>query len=259
MDRTGTRKAANRTRAKQAPKQTTAKQSKAQKSQGSLKRVRPVGKPRPIGDLVYVSLKKAIVKGDLLPGQRLVEHHLSEQMRTSRIPVREALKKLEKDGLVEKLVGRGFVVKNPSKREVEESFGIRAVLESYAAYLATERMNEATLGRLQASTEAYRAALDEGDTQKMMQLNTQFDEIIYRAAGSQKLYDLISNFRDFISRYRKALLTCIDYARMSLNDHEKVVEAMRERDREKVERLVRKHVLGGKENVLRDMEAGKVV
>jgi DNA-binding GntR family transcriptional regulator len=230
----------------------------APKGSGSLKGVRPVGKPRAIGDLVYASLKEAIVKGDLLPGQRLVEHHLSEQMRTSRVPIREALKKLEKDGLVEKRVGRGFVVKNPSRGEIEETFGIRAVLESYASYLATEQMNEATLNRLQTNIEAYKGAMNEGDTQKMMQLNTQFDEIIHRAAGSQKLYDLIYNFRDFISRYRKALLTCIDYARISLADHEKLVEAMRGRDKEEVERLVKKHVLRGKEIVLRDMEAGKV-
>jgi DNA-binding GntR family transcriptional regulator len=238
-----------------------AKKESPQKGQahvGALKRIRPVGKPRAVGERAYASLKEAIVKGDLSPGQRLVEMHLSTQMRTSRIPVREALKKLEKDGLVEKLAGGGFVVKSFSRAEVEETFGIRALLESYAAYLATEHMTEATLNRLEGSIEAYKVALDEGDTQRLMQLNTQFHETIYKAAGSQKLYDLINNFRDVIARYRKGLLTCIDYARISLEDHEKLIDAMREQDKDEVERLVKRHVLRGKDIVLKDMEAGKV-
>ena len=141
---------------------------------------------------------------------------------------------------------------------MEETFGIRALLESYAAYLATEHMTEATLNRLEGSIEAYKVALDEGDTQRLMQLNTQFHETLYKAAGSQKLYDLINNFRDVIARYRKGLLTCIDYARISLEDHEKLIDAMREQDKEEVERLVKRHVLRGKNIVLKDMEAGKV-
>lgn len=212
-----------------------------------------------MGEIAHASLREAIVKGDLEPGQRLVELQLSEQMKTSRIPVREALKKLEQDGLVEKLAGGGFVVKNLSRSEVEETFGIRAVLESYAAYLATELLNDATFGKLKASIDAYREALGRDDTQKLMQLNTQFHELIYRAAGSRQLYGLINNFRDFMSRYRKVLLTRIDYARISLHDHEELLEAMKERDKERVERLVKKHVLRGKDIVLKDMESGSVV
>lgn len=226
---------------------------------GPLKGLKPVGKPRSIGDAAYEILKLAILKGDLAPGQRLVEHQLGTQMKTSRIPIREAIKRLEQDGLVEKLGKRGFVVKSVSIEEVEETFGIRAVLESYAAYLATEHMNDATIGKLEASIEAYKEAMAQGDMEKLMAVNGQFHEIIYRAAGSQKLYSLINNFRDFISRYRRLLLTCQAYAELSLRDHVEMVEAMRTNDKEKVENLVKSHISRGKEIIIQEMEEGRAV
>ncbi|MBA4416764.1 MAG: GntR family transcriptional regulator [Syntrophus sp. (in: bacteria)] len=223
-----------------------------------LKGIKPVGKPRSMGDVAYNSLKDAIIKGTLVQGQKLIETQLSLQMKVSRVPVREAMKKLERDGLVEKTETRGFVVKNISKDEIGETFGIRALLESYAALLATEHIDDGLLKKLEDSIGAYREALGTGDTERLMQLNTQFHEIIYKAAGSQKLYDLINNFRDFIYRYRRPLLNCPDYAGLSLNDHEEMVAAMRERDQEKVEQLVKKHILRGKEIILREMEKGSM-
>ncbi len=229
-----------------------------QKTTHPLKSLKPVGKPRPVGEVAYASLKEAIVKGDLKPGQRLVEHQLSTQMRVSRIPVREAIKKLEQDGLVEKLDGRGFAVKSLTREEIEETFGIRSVLESYAAFLATEQMNDAVLAKLEDSIEAYRNALGDGDTEKLMQLNTQFHEVLYRAAGSKQLYALINNFRDNIYRYRRPLLNSPERARLSLSDHEEMVAAMREKDKEKVEKLVKRHILRGKGLIIDEMdEKGK--
>ncbi len=221
-----------------------------------LKGIKALGKPRPVGETAYASLREAIVRGDLYPGQRLVENTLSGQMKVSRIPVREAMRKLEQDGLVERLEKGGFVVKDLSAEEIEETFGIRAVLESYAAGLATARMDRATIGRLEAALAAYREAMKRGDTAKMAQCNDSLDDIIFTASGSRKLCALIGNFRDFISRYRRRLLTCPDNAAASLAEHEKIVEAMSERDPVKVEVLVRKHLLRGMEIVLKDLSTG---
>ncbi len=232
------------------------KQSEAVKIKKPLKGIRVVGKTPPVGEMAYVSLKEAIVKGDLHPGQRLVESALSDQMGISRIPVREAIKKLEQDGLIEKLEKGGFIVKNPSREEIEETFGIRACLESYAAALATRHMDASTIDRLEDVLSKYRDALKQGNITKMTQLNNRLDEIIYGTSGSKKLYALIGNFRDFISRYRKALLTCMDYAAISLSEHEEIVQAMKEKDGEKVEKLVRNHLLRGRDIVIKEMESG---
>ena len=221
--------------------------------------IKPVGKPRPVGEVVYDSLKEAIVKGDLTPGLRLVEHQLSLQMKTSRIPVREALKRLEQEGLVQKHDRRGFVVKSFSRREIEETFGIRAVLESYAAFLATENMSDALIERLEQAIDAYREALDRSDTEKLLLYNTQFHEIMYKAADSRKLYELISNFRNSFYRYRKSLLAHKGHARIALDDHMEMVNAMKSGDKDRVETVVRRHILRGKEIVLKAMDAGNPV
>lgn len=224
----------------------------------SLKGIKPVAKPRSMGEVAYNTLKDAILKGTLAQGQKLIETRLSLQMKVSRVPIREAIKKLERNGLVEKTDTRGFVVKNISKEEIEETFGLRALLESYAAYLTTEHIDDDLIKKLEDRIEAYRQALNAGDTERLMQLNTQFHEIIYKAAGSQKLYALINNFRDFIYRYRRPLLNSPDYAMLSLNDHEEMVAAMREKNQEKVEQLVKKHILRGKEIIIREMEKGSM-
>lgn len=223
------------------------------------KAIKPVGKPRSLGEAVYETLKTAIIKGDLRPGQRLVEQQLSNRLQTSRIPIREAIKKLEQEDLVEKTPGKGWVVRNITKDEIEETFGIRAVLESYAAYLATERVTDALIARLDSAIGAYREALTHRDTEALMFANTQFHEMIYKASGSQKLYSLINNFRDFISRYRRALLTNLDFAKISLEDHVQMVSAMRKKDKERVESLVRTHILRGKSIVVAEMEQGRLV
>jgi DNA-binding GntR family transcriptional regulator len=221
-----------------------------------LKGIRAVGKSLPVGEIAYTSLKEAIVRGDLHPGQRLVESTLSAQMMISRIPVREAIKKLEQDDLVEKREKGGFIVKNPSREEIEETFGIRAVLEGYAAALAARHLDQAILKRLEETLEGYRDALDHGDIATMTQLNNKLDDIIFTASANKRLRVLIGNFRDFISRYRKVLLTRLDYAAMSLADHEKIVNAMKDGEPEKVEQLMRRHLIRGKEILIRDMDAG---
>ncbi|HNT43994.1 MAG TPA: GntR family transcriptional regulator [Syntrophorhabdaceae bacterium] len=228
---------------------------------GPLKGIRALGKPRSMGDVAYDYLKQAIVKGDIPPGQRLIENQLSAQMEVSRVPVREAVKKLEQEGLVERSGVRGFVVKGLNREEIEETLGIRALLESYAAYLATEHITEAILKKLEDSIRAYRKAFEKkgNNTDKLMRLNTQFHEIIYEAAGSGKLYSLINSFRDAIHRYRRPLLACEDYARVSLRDHEEMVKAMRKKDKKRVEALVRKHILRGMDIIIQELDAGKSV
>ena len=98
---------------------------------------------------VYAGIKNAIIGGEFEPGRRLIEERLAEDMKTSRTPVREAIQKLEKEGLIQRLPRGGFAVKGVSEEEVEEVFDLRAVLEGYAAYLATARIKEEELNALE--------------------------------------------------------------------------------------------------------------
>ncbi len=129
----------------------------------AFKDIKPEGTFKTVGEMVYRTLKKAILNGDLKPEERLIEQTVSRAMNTSRIPVREAIKKLEQDGFVERLPIRGFIVKKVSREEVEETFGIRAALESYAAYMATGHITDAFMVSLQDNIHASYKALNDGD------------------------------------------------------------------------------------------------
>ena len=108
-----------------------------------------VTRRRALREGTYKALRKAILKGKVKPGQRLKEERLASEIETSRTPIREAFHKLEQEELVTRLPHGGFTVREWSRSDVEEIFGIRSVLESYAAYLATEKIDEAKLTMLE--------------------------------------------------------------------------------------------------------------
>jgi DNA-binding GntR family transcriptional regulator len=221
-----------------------------------LKGIDPVDKHRSMAEMVYKLLKNAIINGDLKPGQRLVEQKLSDKMRVSRVPVREAIKRLEQYGFVTRLPVRGIIVKKVSEADINEAFGIRAALESYAAGQACEHVNDEMLTALESCIEASRKALKKGDMAKVLELNTQFHEMIYKAAQSDMLSKLINNFMDYIARYRKPLLSSKDTVAVSIEGHEAMVEAMRRGDKENVERIVKAHILQGRSFIMKAMGEG---
>ncbi len=238
-------------------KKGSARQKESQEESGGfLQGIDPVGKHKSMAEVVYRTLKNAIINGDLKPGQRLVEQKLSDKMQVSRVPVREAIKRLEQYGFVTRLPIRGIIVKKVSESDINEAFGIRAALESYASAQACEHINAETLDALDASIEASTKALKQGDMEKVLELNDQFHEMIYKAAQSEMLYKLINAFIDYIARYHRPLLSSKDNAKVSIEGHRAMVEAMRRGDRENVERIVKSHIMQGRNFILKEMEEG---
>jgi DNA-binding transcriptional MocR family regulator len=127
-----------------------------------------------LGQHVFDTLKLAIINGDLAAGQRLVESRVADDLDLSRTPVREAMHKLEREGFLEKLPRGGFVVLGLNRQDIEETFGIRSVLESYAARLAAEKHAQDELDGLQRKIDAYQAHLDRGDLAPLPEINTEF-------------------------------------------------------------------------------------
>lgn len=212
----------------------------------------PVGRNRSMAQMVYEALKDAIVNGNLKPGQRLVEQRISDRMHVSRVPVREAIKRLEHRGFVQRLPVRGVIVRKISDEEIREVFGIRAALESYAASLACEHATKEFLAALQKNIEASSRALEDGYLKKAMDLDSEFDEMIYRAAGSKVLHRLITTFLDHIARYRKPLIRSRNDARVFLEGRRAILQAIMRRDRENVERIAKSHILQCRNQVLKD-------
>jgi DNA-binding GntR family transcriptional regulator len=218
-----------------------------------------IGKRKPLREVVYDSLKKSILHGKLKAGQRLIEETLANQIGISRTPVREAFHKLERDDLVSRLPKGGFAVREFTKEDVEEIFGIRIALESYASYLAAIHITEDKISALENKATESGNALDKGEDEKAVQLYTEFHDLLYKSCKSKKLIEMINNFRDYFYRYRSALLHAPDGFKTSISDHHQMIEAMKKKNPKLVERLVRNHLERGKEIVLKEIHEGRMV
>jgi len=218
-----------------------------------------VSKRKSLREEVYESLKKSILHGKLKGGQRLIEETLADQIGISRTPVREAFHKLERDDLVTKLPKGGFAVREFTKEDVDEIFGIRSALESYAAYLATLHISPEKISQLEKKVKESEDALQKREDEKVVQFNTEFHDIIYRSCKSKKLLEMICNFRDYFYRYRSFLLNHTGKGmNYSIEDQRRMLEAMKKKNPRLVERLVRKHLEKGKELILKEMNEKRI-
>ncbi len=218
-----------------------------------------VHKKKSLREDVYQSLRKSILHGKLKAGQRLIEEQLADQAGISRTPVREAFHKLERDELVTRLPKGGFAVREFTREDVEEIFGIRSALESYAAYLATFHIRPDKISLLEKKLKESEDALKKRNEDKVVQLHTEFHDLLYRSCKSKKLIEMINTFRDYFYRYRSALLHIENATKTSNEDHREMLKAMKRKKPGLAERLVRKHLERGKDLVLGEIDKGRMV
>ncbi len=208
-----------------------------------------------LGQDVFEYLEKAIIDQTIEPGARLVENRLAEMLGISRTPLREAFHKLEREGWIEKIPSGGFKVVTLTRDDIEQTFGIRSVLEAYAARLAAENHIAKELKPLEKTIKEYQKCLEAGrGSNKLQEINTRFHDILYSLSKSPRLIKMINQLRAQISRFRQIILTQEEYAKESNLDHIKMVEAIKQRDGAKVEELVRKHIIKGRNVVLKQLE-----
>ena len=190
----------------------------------------------------YRALREAILTGRLEPGTRLVERKIARQLGVSRTPVREAIRKLELEGLVEHQPRRGVVVARMSTREAFEVYSIRAVLEGLAARLAAEHINLAQLRKLNEVVNAMERACESGDQEQLQELHQEFNEIIWTASESPRLHQMINNLVDYIVGFTKVGYSVPGRVRAATREHRELLEALGKGDGEKAERLARQHI-----------------
>jgi DNA-binding GntR family transcriptional regulator len=206
-----------------------------------------------LGQHVFEHLKQAIIRGEVAPGEWLVESHIAQMLGISRTPVREAIHKLERERLIERQPRGGFTALGLSRNDIEETFGIRSVLEGYAARLATLKHQPGELKALEKKIAEFQHHLKHHQMDALPQINTEFHDLLYALSKSPRLIHLIHSLRDQIFRFRQMILKDDKLAGISNEDHLQMLKFMRKRDAESAERLVREHVLRGQDVVLKDL------
>jgi len=208
----------------------------------------------PVREKVYEYLKSSVLSGRFNPGKRLTEEHLASEIGVSRTPVREALHKLASEGLIKSLDTRGFIASADSKDEIEEMFDIRASLEGYALRLASEIISEETLKGLDGFIENAEDALKRKKINEIFKWNTRFHDALHDlVAHKPRFHRLITNMRKYVLRYRKDTLHYLDGAKRTIDGHRKIMMALRLKEPDLCERIMREHIQEAKEDAMQSL------
>jgi DNA-binding GntR family transcriptional regulator len=202
-------------------------------------------KRKPLRIEVYEFLRQSITRGALKPGQKLNEIDLGAHLGISRTPIREALMRLEQEGLVHLDPGRGAVVAEISKVDLGEIYPIVATLEGLAARLATPRLGPADIDGLEQLHRAMKQAARRGDAAEYMSVNARFHQVYLDRCGNQRLSTLLQSYKDQIYRFRIFSLNIPDRMHASVAEHASIIEAFDSRDAELAGRRVQEHVEQG--------------
>ncbi len=214
-------------------------------------------KKRLLREQVYGGIKNAIISGEFEPNRRLIEERLAEDMNTSRTPVREAIQKLEKEGLIYRLPRGGFAVKAVSEEEVEEIFGLRSVLEGYAGYLATSRVQNDELLLLEDIIKLEEDSLKNMNVEEFIRLDGEFHDVLYKAAKNARLYALLNDLRDYMYRYRVIIMRYQRKPHLAIQDHKEIVRWMKAKNARQVDKFLRKHMIRGKDIIKKKIKQGR--
>ncbi|NLN87151.1 MAG: GntR family transcriptional regulator [Syntrophomonadaceae bacterium] len=204
---------------------------------------------KPLRDLVLEAIRSAIMNGTLQPRERLMEIQLAEELGVSRTPVREALRKLELEGFIVMVPRKGAYVADLSFKDIADVFEIRAALEGLAAGLAAERITEDELENMERLIVGKQEAINSGDIDKLVEVDTSFHELLYKASRNDRLAAIISNLREQIQRFRLTSLSFPGRNKESLQEHKQLVEAIQARDSQLARQLAQEHIENA-ENVL---------
>ncbi|MCR4440843.1 MAG: GntR family transcriptional regulator [Peptococcaceae bacterium] len=197
---------------------------------------------RPLGEIVYESLRDAIVNQVLKPGERLMETELAEEMGVSRTPVREAIRKLELEGYVVMVPRKGAYVAGLSIKDINEVFEIRGALEALAAGLAAQRATEEEIEEMEISLALEASHYEASDLLKTIEVDTKFHELIFKASKNSRLQGMVKELREQVQRFRTTTLAVPGRMKFALDEHRQIVEAIASRNVALAQKAARHHI-----------------
>ncbi|WP_291236520.1 GntR family transcriptional regulator [Frisingicoccus sp.] len=213
----------------------------------------------PLRDVVFYTLRQAILKGELEPGERLMEMQLAEQLGVSRTPIREAIRKLELEGLVVMIPRRGAIVAKITEKDLRDVLEVRSSLERLSTELACERMEDNTIIELKKAQEAFKAALNQDDITLQAQRDVEFHDVIYKSTGNLRLIQMLNNLREQMYRYRLEYLKYDPAHQTLIEEHELIIGALSKRDKETATNIIVRHVSNQELTVLKKIQEDNFV
>ncbi|TLM66618.1 MAG: GntR family transcriptional regulator [Deltaproteobacteria bacterium] len=226
---------------------------------GESVRRKPIERHQTLREKILETIRDAILRGALKPGERVSEPELAERFGISRTPIREAFRQLESEGYLEVIPRKGAVVASLSERDVVEFYAIKSILEGHAARIAAERLSDRDIERLEAINAKLQQIAADGDVKSFFRVHDEFHDLFIKASGNDKLAELITQLVLKFNRLRLASLSQPGRMEISVQEHRKIIEAFRQHDGERAENLVRRTATIGAEVLIHSLaqEQGK--
>ncbi|MCF7935554.1 MAG: GntR family transcriptional regulator [Synergistales bacterium] len=205
----------------------------------------------PLREDIYKVLREAIFRGELEAGDHLVETELAERMGVSRTPVREALRRLEAEALVEHVPRKGVVVAGVTEDTIIEVYSIREALETLAITFSKDQATEKELARLDELVEEARRHSHDGEDDALFDAMRSFSELLVETCKRPRLIRLVHTYHNYLQPLRSRGLRNHERRDVAIDEHAEMVEALRRKDEEWAVEVVRRHLRGARQACLR--------
>ena len=193
-------------------------------------------------DEIAAIVRDRILKGEYEIGEKIKENQIATELRVSRTPIREAFKLLENEGLIDYIPNRGCFAKGFTKQEVDDIYAVRAALEMLSVERSVERITDAEVAALEEEWELMEFYVRKKDSQKVLELNTAFHDIIYASTRSRFMAQVLRSYKGYIDKTRKSVFYDEAYLEAILNEHGEILDAIKRKDKEKAISAVSRHL-----------------
>lgn len=207
----------------------------------------------PLRDVVFNTLRQAILTGELKPGERLMEIHLADRLGVSRTPIREAIRKLELEGLVTMIPRRGAEVAQITEKGMIDVLEIRRALDALCVELACDRITDEEMERLKGACDDFDSAVKTGDVKKIAQADVALHDILVQATGNQRLIQMVNNLSEQMYRYRFEYIKDFHQHERLVEEHRIIYESILNKDKETATQAAKMHIDNQEKAIIQQM------
>ena len=215
----------------------------------------------PLREVVFLTLRKSILRGELLPGERLMEISLANKLGVSRTPIREAIRMLEHEGLVVMKPRRGAQVAKITTQELNDVLEVRKSLETLAILKACERMTEEDIAAMRQAERRFESfvADKDSDLTELAEADVAFHDTIYQGTKNRRLIQILANLREQMYRFRIEYLKDAEMRSSLVTEHIAIIEAVCSRDADKAVKFITEHIDNQQRAINASIEANSEV
>lgn len=193
-------------------------------------------------DSIASVIRSRILNGEYKIGEKIKETHVAEELRVSRTPIRKAFKELEEEGLIEYIPNKGCFAKGFTRRDIEDVYAVRKVLEELTVEWAVSRITDEEVAKMAEKCEEMQGYVDNADSARVLACNKEFHEVIYRATGSRFMSQVLRSYKEYIEQTTRPIFYEPKFLQQIVDEHRAIVDAFEKRDTESAIAAMSRHM-----------------